>query len=109
MKFKDNLGLLLIILTALICTSTNVFCQNDTSNPYINAPESSDYPDADAVILYEKVDILLNEDGIQSKRYYQVIKLFSDLAVDELCDPKIKYDDETQNLKEEDNSSSIQE
>ncbi|MBU1626039.1 DUF3857 domain-containing protein [bacterium] len=88
--------LLLLILT--ISYISFLDSHGESSNPFINTPDASAYPDADSLIIHEKIDITLNEDGTQSKHCYQVVKLFSDLSIDELCDPKLKFDDSKQTL-----------
>jgi hypothetical protein len=71
---------------------------NTLPDIYTKAPSSSDYKDADAVLIKENIDIILNEDGTQTRRFYQVIKLFSDLAIEQFCDPKLKFDSKNQSL-----------
>jgi len=98
MKSRYKPGIIFALSIIAACTTCFVYCASTSPIPFPLNPTPEQYPDADAVILLEKVEITLNEDGTQREHLYRVTKLFSDLAIDELCDPKIKFDETRQSL-----------
>ncbi|MFH1844962.1 MAG: hypothetical protein ABIF77_17355, partial [bacterium] len=43
-----------------------------------SAPSQQDYPDWDAVVLYELVNVTIDGDGISSRRVHRFQKLFTE-------------------------------
>jgi len=95
-EYKKLKAILILFALITLITYSNIHAEKSTI--LSNVPDVKDHPDADAVIMSYETKITLNEDGTQSTHFYQVTKLFSDLAIDNMCDPKIKFDDSTQIL-----------
>lgn len=55
--------------------------------------------DADGVILYEKRSLTLEKDGKVTERVKIIQKVITDFAVDEFCDPRIRFNARHQEIK----------
>ncbi|MFH1843696.1 MAG: DUF3857 domain-containing protein, partial [bacterium] len=63
-----------------------------------SAPSQQDYPDWDAVVLYELVNVTIDGDGISSRRVHRFQKLFTEWACRNLSDERPGWDSERQEL-----------
>lgn len=84
---------ILILISLLFAFS--VFCQN----PYLNTPTSKEYPNADVLVLKEKLSFVLKANNELTKKVEKVEKVLTYQAFDLIGDPHISYDKENQNLE----------
>lgn len=63
-----------------------------------NAPGERDYPDADAVVLYENITYEISEDGLVTRRFHRFLKLFTEWACRNLSDERPSWNASRQEL-----------
>jgi hypothetical protein len=72
--------------------------RSDVQARLAQAPTEADYPDADAVLLYQEVTYTLDDQGCLAKRVHQRTKLLTEWAVRNLSDLRLGWDSANQEL-----------
>ncbi|MBN2541314.1 DUF3857 domain-containing protein [bacterium] len=85
-----------LIVIAILAVS---LYSGEITNPKIrslieNAPLKSDYPDADAIILYSNKNLILQSDGNYVNHFHYLIKSFNYMGKKDYGNFKIQYDEE---------------
>jgi len=72
--------------------------QDNAADWAARRPTAADFPEADGVVLYEKIVISVDLDGRMSRRCHRISVLFTELAINDYCDPRIEWRQNEQEL-----------
>lgn len=64
-----------------------------------DAPGAEDYPTADVITLYERIDVTVDDEGACTRRVHQVRRILTNWAMRRQTDPRVGWDSSRQTLE----------
>jgi hypothetical protein len=90
--------IMFFLLVTLLFISSASFA-GPAQSPYADTPGSKEYPNADFIVLKEKIAVTLMPDGRIEEHFFRAEKVLTYEGLDLIGDPKVAFNKDTQKLE----------